>query len=432
MANKPPAPDCRTESPAELPPAILLMGPTASGKTALAFEIADRFPVTLISVDSAQVFRDMDIGTAKPDTATLARYPHRLIDLITPEERYSAARFREDALQEMAASTAADRVPLLVGGTMLYYKALRQGLADLPEADPALRASLDRQAAEHGWPALHAQLAQLDPATAARLAPSDAQRIQRALEVVHLTGRPLGESYAAQAAAPLPYRLLPLALLPSERSVLHQRIAARFDEMLAYVDRCDSGDLRPEEVAKPSGWILLSFLMDPRTGLGRYRDYRISNYQLMMRLVDLCRTESVETILADPDVAERVKRYFEQEEQFAGMLRERSWLIGKTLLIDLREQEEIFTGNRFTAYALFPDAEVSVQVIWGKARQNVVLTVGKSIFDRTNPVDIGRLMLSYGGGGHRNVGTCQVPEAQAERVISDVIAVLNGDVAMDA
>ncbi len=212
----------------------------------------------------------------------------------------------------------------------------------------------------------------------------------------------------------------------------HDRFPARFDEMLAYVDRCDSGDLLPEEVAKPTGWILLSFLMDPRTGLGRYRDYRISNYQLMMHLVELCRTQPVEAILADPDVAERVKRYFEQEEQFAGMLRQRSRQIGKTLLIDLREQEEIYTGNRFTAYALFPDAEVSVQVIWGKAKQNVVLTVGKSIFDRSNPVDIGRLMLSYGGGGHRNVGTCQVPEGDAEQVIAKVIAVLNGDAAMDA
>jgi nanoRNase/pAp phosphatase (c-di-AMP/oligoRNAs hydrolase) len=212
----------------------------------------------------------------------------------------------------------------------------------------------------------------------------------------------------------------------------HARFPKRFDEMLAFVDRCDSGDLRPEEVAAPTGWILLSFLMDPRTGLGRYRDYRISNYQLMMHLVELCRTQPVEAILADPDVAERVRRYFAQEEQFAAMLRQRSRLVGKVLVIDLREQEEIFTGNRFTAYALFPDAEVSVQVIWGKAKQNVVLTVGKSIFDRSNAVDIGRLMLSYGGGGHKNVGTCQVPEGQAERVIRDVIAVLNGDIAMEA
>lgn len=205
----------------------------------------------------------------------------------------------------------------------------------------------------------------------------------------------------------------------------HEKFPARFDEMLAYVDRCDSGDLKPGEVADPKGWILLSFIMDPRTGLGRYRDYRISNYQLMMRLVDLCRHESVDAILADPDVAERVARYFAQEEQFAAMLRARSTVVGKVLLIDLREQEEIYTGNRFTAYALFPECNVSVQVIWGKAKQNVVLTVGKSIFDRSNPTDIGRLMLSYGGGGHVNVGTCQVPEDQAARVIADVTAMLN-------
>ncbi|HCR11993.1 MAG TPA: exopolyphosphatase [Solidesulfovibrio sp.] len=205
----------------------------------------------------------------------------------------------------------------------------------------------------------------------------------------------------------------------------HEKFPASFDEMLAYVDRCDSGDLTPGDVADPKGWILLSFIMDPRTGLGRYRDYRISNYQLMMRLVDLCRHESVDAILADPDVAERVARYFAQEEQFAAMLRARSTIVGKVLLIDLREQEEIYTGNRFTAYALFPECNVSVQVIWGKAKQNVVLTVGKSIFDCSNPVDIGRLMLSYGGGGHVNVGTCQVPEDQAAQVIADVTAVLN-------
>jgi nanoRNase/pAp phosphatase (c-di-AMP/oligoRNAs hydrolase) len=206
----------------------------------------------------------------------------------------------------------------------------------------------------------------------------------------------------------------------------HKTFADRFDTMLAYVDRCDSGDLGLDEVAHPTGWILLSFVMDPRTGLGRYRDYRISNYQLMMRLVDLCRTEPVETILADADVAERVRRYFEQEAQFAAMLRERSRVEGKVLVIDLRRQEEIYTGNRFAAYTLFPEANVSVQVIWGKARQNVVLTVGKSIFDRTNPADIGQLMLSYGGGGHKNVGTCQVPEGEAERVLAEVVRQLNG------
>ncbi len=216
-----------------LPPAILLMGPTASGKTALAMAIAERFPVDLVSVDSAQVFRDMDIGTAKPDPATLARHPHRLIDLITPEESYSAARFRTDALGEMAGISATGRIPLLVGGTMLYFKALREGLADLPEADPALRATIDAEAALRGWPALHAELARADPATAARLAPTDAQRIQRAVEIVRATGRPLGDYFAAQPSATLPYRALSLALVPSDRAVLHERIAHRFDEMLA-------------------------------------------------------------------------------------------------------------------------------------------------------------------------------------------------------
>jgi tRNA dimethylallyltransferase len=215
-----------------LPPAILLMGPTASGKTARAFEIADRFPVELVSVDSAQVFRDMNIGTAKPDAATLARYPQRLIDLISPEESYSAARFRADALAAMAEITAAGRIPLLVGGTMLYFKALREGLADLPDANPTLRAEIDAKAALLGWPALHMELTQFDPETAARLAPNDAQRIQRALEVVRLTGKPLGEYFAAHRSQPLPYRLLSLALLPSDRAVLHERIAQRFEEML--------------------------------------------------------------------------------------------------------------------------------------------------------------------------------------------------------
>ena len=209
------------------------MGPTASGKTGLAFELADRLPVDIVSVDSAQVFRDMNIGTAKPDASTLARYPHRLIDLISPEERYSAARFRADALQAMADITARGRVPLLVGGTMLYFKALREGLADLPPADPALRAAIDAEAAAHGWPALHAELARLDPATAARLKPNDAQRIQRAVEVLRLSGRPLDEFFAAQRQAALPYRVLALALVPADRAVLHQRIAARFDAMLA-------------------------------------------------------------------------------------------------------------------------------------------------------------------------------------------------------
>ncbi|MBU0752800.1 MAG: tRNA (adenosine(37)-N6)-dimethylallyltransferase MiaA [Gammaproteobacteria bacterium] len=219
-----------------LPPAILLAGPTASGKTALALGAAARFPIEIVSVDSAQVFIDMDIGSAKPDAETLDRVPHHLIDLITPEQRYSVANFRADALRAMAEITARGNIPLLTGGTMLYFKALREGLADLPQADAALRARIDAEAAEHGWPALHAELARSDPATATRLKPNDAQRIQRAIEVTRLSGRPLGDFFAEQAArspAALPYRLLPLALFPSDRAWLHQRIAQRFDEMLA-------------------------------------------------------------------------------------------------------------------------------------------------------------------------------------------------------
>lgn len=215
-----------------LPPAILIMGPTASGKTAAAMALADRLPVELISVDSAQVFRDMDLGTAKPDAETLARYPHRLIDLISPEERYSAAQFREDALAAMAEITAAGKVPVLVGGTMLYFRALLLGLADLPKADPTLRAEIDAEAAQHGWPALHAKLAVLDPSTAARLHPTDAQRVQRALEICRLSGRPMSALLAESEQQRPPYDFLELALLPSDRSVLHERIARRFDEML--------------------------------------------------------------------------------------------------------------------------------------------------------------------------------------------------------
>ncbi|MDE1545534.1 tRNA (adenosine(37)-N6)-dimethylallyltransferase MiaA [Dechloromonas agitata] len=214
------------------PPAILLMGPTASGKTAVAMALADRFPVELISVDSAQVFTDMDVGTAKPDRQTLARYPHRLIDLITPEQSYSAARFCADALSAMAEITAAGKVPLLVGGTILYFRALLQGLAELPQADPALRAEIDAEAAAHGWPAIHARLASLDPATAARLHPTDSQRLQRALEICLLSGRKMSELLAESESTKPPYDFLSIGLLPSDRSVLHTRIARRFDEML--------------------------------------------------------------------------------------------------------------------------------------------------------------------------------------------------------
>ena len=215
-----------------LPPALLLLGPTASGKTACALALARVLPVEIISVDSALVYRDMDIGTAKPSAAERAQCPHHLIDIVSPEDSYSAARFRADAIRLMGEISARGNLPVLAGGTMLYFKALREGLSDLPAADAEIRRELDAAAAAHGWPALHAELARLDPAAAARLEPADAQRIQRALEIVRLTGRPLADSYARREDDPLPCRLLPLALAPSDRSVLHARIAARFDAML--------------------------------------------------------------------------------------------------------------------------------------------------------------------------------------------------------
>jgi tRNA dimethylallyltransferase len=215
-----------------LPPAIFLMGPTASGKTGLAVELYQHLPVELISVDSALVFKGMDIGTAKPDAATLAQAPHHLIDLIPPTEVYSAANFRNDALKLMADITARGKVPLLVGGTMLYFRALQGGLSALPEADSQVRAKLDTEAAQIGWPAMHAKLAKIDPATAARLEPADAQRVQRALEVYEISGKTMTELHQATSGGDLPYRLLKIALVPSDRSVLHSRIATRFDDML--------------------------------------------------------------------------------------------------------------------------------------------------------------------------------------------------------
>lgn len=208
------------------------MGPTASGKTGAAVELVQRLPLEIISVDSALVYRHMDIGTAKPDAETQRIAPHRLIDIIEPTQAYSAARFRADALRHMAEVTARGRVPLLVGGTMLYFKALREGLSELPAADPQLRAAIEARAAKQGWPALHAELARVDPLTAARLKPTDAQRIQRALEVHELTGEPLSALLARQRAEALPYRILPLAQVPGDRSVLHRRIAERFEAML--------------------------------------------------------------------------------------------------------------------------------------------------------------------------------------------------------
>ena len=226
------------EAPARLPLAVAIMGPTASGKTGAALDIARRRPCEIISVDSALVYRGMDIGTAKPTPDELAAAPHHLIDILDPSESYSVMQFRDDALRLVREIHQRGALPLLVGGTMLYFKALRDGLDALPPADALIRAELDRDAAELGVPALHARLAALDAPTAARLKPNDSQRIQRALEIIRLTGQPMSQLLAQAAPAPLPFRLLPIALEPSNRAVLHQRIASRFDAML---DRADGG-----------------------------------------------------------------------------------------------------------------------------------------------------------------------------------------------
>lgn len=228
---------------ANRPPVLLLLGPTASGKTALACHLVDalagEFGIELVSVDSALVYRDMNIGTAKPDAAILARYPHHLIDLIAPTQAYSAADFRRDALAVIGDIHGRSNIPLLVGGTMMYVKALLDGLSALPASDPAIRAEIEDQAHSLGWPAMHARLAQIDAATAARLSPNDSQRIQRALEVYRITGRPLSELQNRRAMAsdddasnPFPYATAGIALLPSVRSSLHERIAQRLDAML--------------------------------------------------------------------------------------------------------------------------------------------------------------------------------------------------------
>ncbi len=215
------------------PLAVAIMGPTASGKTAAALAIAAAIPAEIVSVDSALVYRGMDIGTAKPTADERAAVPHHLIDILDPSQAYSVRQFRDDALRVVGEILARGRLPLLVGGTMLYFKGLRDGLDELPQADPALRAQLDMEIARHGVTALHARLCELDPPTGARLKPTDTQRIQRAMEIILLTGQPMSALLAQAAPPELPFTLLPVALEPSERSVLHARIAERFDRMLA-------------------------------------------------------------------------------------------------------------------------------------------------------------------------------------------------------
>jgi tRNA dimethylallyltransferase len=235
---------------------IFLLGPTATGKTALACRLSELFRLDIVSVDSALVYRDMNIGTAKPDAATLARYPHQLIDLITPVEAYSAAQFRHDVLAAIAASHVRGRTPMLVGGTMMYVKALLDGLSTLPVANPSIRGAIEAKAAESGWPSLHLQLADVDPITAARLSPNDSQRIQRALEVYEITGMAMSALQTRhEVTSPFPYATTIFALLPSQRDVLHARIAARFDAMInaGLVDELKSLRLRyPLHAEMPS------------------------------------------------------------------------------------------------------------------------------------------------------------------------------------
>ena len=235
-------------------PVICLIGPTASGKTALAFALADRYPVHLISVDSAQIYRGMNIGSAKPDAATLARYPHALINILEPEEAYSAGRFAADARREIATAHALGKIPLLVGGTMLYYHTLYTGLDDLPPADPENRARIEARLATVGSAALHAELARVDPQSAATIQPNDRQRLVRALELLATTGQPPSALYAAQQTRRPPWPTLAIGLNPA-RAVLHQRIGERFHAMIAQglIDEVAALKTRPQlSLAAPS------------------------------------------------------------------------------------------------------------------------------------------------------------------------------------
>lgn len=215
------------------PWAVFLMGPTASGKTALAIDLVQRLPMDIISVDSALIYKGMDIGSAKPDAETLKQAPHRLIDFLDPAQSYSAADFRKDALKEMADITAQGRIPLLVGGTMLYYKVLKEGIAELPAADEQIRAHILKEAEASGWPAIHGQLQEVDPESAARLNANDSQRLQRALEVYRSTGKSLTWWHKQQKTETFPYNVVNIAVCPTDRSILHDRIAQRFHEMLS-------------------------------------------------------------------------------------------------------------------------------------------------------------------------------------------------------
>jgi len=221
-----------TNAPDDSPIVVMIMGPTAAGKTNLAIECVEQFGCELISVDSALVYREMNIGTAKPDAQELERAPHKLIDIIDPTESYSAANFREDALREIKSTLSRGKTPVLVGGTMLYFKALQEGLSELPGADEGVRAQLEADAESYGWQKMHDRLAQIDPVSAQRIHPNDPQRIQRALEVYEISGKTLTEYWQSQSAQALPYNLLKIAFFPEDRDLLKQRISQRFHQML--------------------------------------------------------------------------------------------------------------------------------------------------------------------------------------------------------
>jgi tRNA dimethylallyltransferase len=290
------------------PLAIFLMGPTASGKTALACALSERFPLGLISVDSALVYRGLDIGAAKPDAATLARYPHALIDIRDPAEPYSAADFSANAQVAMHRIADAGRVPLLVGGTGLYFRALQRGLSSLPDADADVRAQLAEEAAVIGWDGMHRRLAECDPQAAARIKPGDAQRIQRALEVITLTGQPLSAQQQGGRGQPFPWRVLKLALVPQDRAPLHARIAQRFDDMLrrGLLDEVHAlrrrGDLNPDLPAlRAVGYRQAWEHLDGRYDAAELRDRGIfATRQLAKRQITWLRSELDARVL-DPE-----------------------------------------------------------------------------------------------------------------------------------
>jgi len=220
--------------------------------------------------------------------------------------------------------------------------------------------------------------------------------------------------------------------LPSCARVIYEyygedKFPKDFKAMLDAVDKVDSADLSAEEITDPTGWILLGYIMDPRTGLGRYRDYRISNYQLMLDMIEYCRSMSAEEIMEIDDVKERIKKYKEDEPKFIQMLKDNATAYDNALVLDLRAQDPIYCGNRFMVYTLFPDCNISIRIIWGFKKQNIVFTVGHSILNKTSKTDVGRLMLSFGGGGHKAVGTCQVSESEVSETLKKLIDSINAD-----